>query len=65
MLQNYAAIDRTTQKVINNIMWDGETFLDPMWKNNYDLVPWDENTKGYPVELGYTYNVATGEFSPE
>ena len=39
MLQNYAVVDKTTQEVINNIMWDGESPLDPNIIETYDLVP--------------------------
>jgi hypothetical protein len=62
MLQNYAVIDRTTKEVVNNIMWDGESYLDPMWKNDYDFIPWDESTIGSPVNVGYIYSEQTGEF---
>jgi hypothetical protein len=53
---NYAVIEKTTKVVINNIEWDGQSFLDQSIIDNYDLVPWDETTKGYPVSPGYTYD---------
>jgi hypothetical protein len=59
---NYAAIDKTTKVVINNIEWNGESYLDPDWKNNYDLISWDETTKGYPVSPGHTYDETSSGF---
>jgi hypothetical protein len=53
---NYAAVNKTTKLVINNIEWDGETYLDPYWTEEHDLIPWDENSKGSPVSPGYTYD---------
>lgn len=53
---NYAAIDKTTKVVINNIEWDGKSYLDPYWLKEHDLIPWDEKIKGYPISPGYTYD---------
>ena len=53
---NYAVIDRTSKIVVNNIEWDGQSFLDPIIIDNHDLVPWDSTVKGYPVSPGYTYD---------
>lgn len=61
---NYAAIDKTTKIVTNNIDWDGESYLDPYLKEEYKLIPWDETTKGYPVSIGYTYDDVSQSFIP-
>lgn len=63
---NYSCLDKDTKKVVNNIEWDGESFLDPHWSENYDLIPWDENTKGFPVNPGDTYDLENfGFISPK
>jgi hypothetical protein len=61
---NYAAIDKATKLVINNIEWDGESYLDPYLKEECDLVPWDETTRGYPVSVGATYDEVSQGFIP-
>ena len=59
---NYAAIDKTTKIVINNIEWDGQSPLDPYWIEECDLIPWEESTKGYPVCIGDSYNETNNGF---
>jgi hypothetical protein len=61
---NYAAIDKTNKLVINNIEWDGESYLDPYWKEEHDLIAWDETTKGYPVSPGCAYDEISSGFIP-
>jgi len=53
---NYAAIDKSTKVVVNNIEWNGDTYLDPNLTEEYNLIAWDNNTKGYPIDIGYTYD---------
>jgi hypothetical protein len=53
---NYACVDKTTSKVINNIEWDGESQLDSFIVENFTLVDWNQDTKGYPVSIGYIYD---------
>ena len=61
---NYAAIDKTTKSVINNIEWDGKSYLDPCLREECDLISWDETTKGYPVPVGATYDEVSQGFIP-
>ena len=61
---NYAATDKTTKLVINNIEWDGESYIDPCLKEEYDLISWDETTKGYPVSIGCVYDEVSQGFIP-
>ena len=49
---NYAVVDKNTKIVNNNIEWDGESHLPSYLIENNDLIAWDENTKGYPVNIG-------------
>ena len=60
--KNYAAVDKVTKKVINNIIWDGSSYLDTIWKDVYDLIPWDENTTVNPVLPGFTYDENLNQF---
>jgi hypothetical protein len=53
---NYACIDKNTLKVVNNIEWDQISPLDPFIVENFDLISWDENTKGYPINVNDTYD---------
>jgi len=64
-ISNYAAISKETNIVIDNIMWDGESAVDPNLTENYTLIPWDENTKGYPINLGDTYIENENAFMPK
>ena len=53
---NYAVVDKSTKIVTNNIEWDGESHLPSYLIENNDLIAWDENTKGHPVNIGYIYD---------
>lgn len=53
---NYAVVEKNTKVVINNIEWDGVSFLESSIIDNYDLIPWDDSTKGKPINLGDSYD---------
>ena len=61
---NYAVVDKTTKIVSNNIEWDGESHLPEYLTKKNNLIPWDENTKGYPVNVGYVYDENLQQFTP-
>lgn len=64
-ISNYAIVSKETNLVINNIMWDGETLLDSSLTENCILIPWNEDTKGYPaVSPGDTYIKDENGFMP-
>jgi len=62
---NYSAVSKETKKVVNNIEWDGQSDLDPYWTTECDMIPWDNNTIGYPVNRDYNYDETAGAFYPD
>ena len=63
-ISNYAQVSKETNIVINNIMWDGESLLDSSLTENCNLIPWNDDTKGYPISPGSTYDETHQGFIP-
>lgn len=65
-MNNYSCIDKTTKEVINNIVWDGISPIESSYLQDCIMIKWDENTKGYPVSVGFIYDTENlGFISPK